>query len=476
MRTLLPTVATLALCSALVVPAQPVAAQPSLRAAGERPNILLITTDDQNVADLEWMPHTRALLAEAGITFTQALAPNPVCGPSRASLLTGQASHNHGIHGNDSERNLLDRTRTLPVWLHESGYRTGFIGKYVNRYRPSDEGEPGWDSFSAVASGSHYFGYTLSNNGDPLTPDGHVDDAVTAGARDLIEAYAPQDEPFFVWASYPAPHGVCYADVPCDDAPIPATRHADWYPDVPAPQLAKPSFNEKDVSDKPPRIQRLAPVDPVDVQHDFTERIRTLASADEGVADAIAALSESSELDNTLVVFTSDNGFSLGEHRHTGKVFAYEESLGVPLLMRGPGVPAGEVRSQPATMVDLAPTLAAAAGASPNLVVDGRDLWPLIRTGSARPYTALVETGLRRNDWTYRGVRTDRYTFVRWPNGSRELYDRRRDPYQLRNLADSRRYGPVERALAGRLRALASCVGAECSRGFRGVPSPADPD
>lgn len=464
-RRLLPGVAALALCSIVVAPA-------AATATPDRPNVVLITTDDLAVTDLEWMPHTRQLLADAGVTFTQAIAPNPVCGPSRASLLTGQASHNHGVRGNHSEQRLLDRTRTLPVWLHENGYRTGFIGKYVNRYRPADEGEPGWDSFSAATNGSRYFGYTLSNNGDPVTPDAHIDDAVTSGARALVEQYAPAEEPFFVWASYPAPHGVCLSGMPCDDAPIPAARHADWYPDVLAPQLAKPSFNEADVSDKPKRIRRLHRVDPVDVQHDFTERIRTLASADEGIADLVAALSESGELDDTLVVFTSDNGFSLGEHRHTGKVFAYEESLGVPLLMRGPGVPAGEVRAQTVTMLDLAPTLAAAAGASPNLVVDGRDLWPVIESDAARPFTALVETGLVGNEWTYRGVRTDRYTFVRWPNGTRELYDRLLDPYQLDNRAGVRRYGPVERALAGRLRALASCVGAECYRGFRAVPTP----
>jgi N-acetylglucosamine-6-sulfatase len=472
---LLPSVAALALAAPLVgsVPGHAAPPPEAPVRADEPPNIVVITTDDQTREDLAWMPLTTSLLADQGVEFTEAITPNPVCGPSRATLLTGQYSHNTGIHGNDSEQDLLDRTRTLPVWLDTNGYQTGFTGKYVNRYRPTDEGEPGWDSFSAMTKGSHYFGYTMSNNGDPVTyTDVHADDTVAAQTRALIQEYAG-DAPFFIWASYPAPHGVCEPQLPCDDAPIPATRHASLYPDVVAPQLAKPSFNEADVSDKPRKIKRLHPVDPADVQHDFTERIRTLASADEGVADTIAALDETGELDNTIVVFTSDNGFQLGEHRHAGKVFGYEESLGVPLLMRGPGIPAGVDLDQTVTMADVAPTLAAAAGAPPNAVVDGRDLWPYLTTGELRPFTAVVETGIARNNWTYRGVRTERYTFLRWGNGQAELYDRRRDPYELDNAAGTRRYAGVERALSRRLTTLADCVSTSaCSRVFRGLPNP----
>ena len=474
----LPTLAVLAVTatSALVGPTLSATGQPAAGAPTtqpDQPNIVVILTDDQTRIDLEWMPQTRALIADAGVTFTDAIAPNPLCGPSRASLLTGQDSHNTGVHGNDSEQTLVDHTRLLPSWLHAAGYQTGFTGKYLNRYHASDAGEPGWDSFSAVTNGAHYFDYTMSNNGDPVHyTDVHVDDTVTDGTTALIDRFSG-DDPFFVVASYSAPHGVCLPHQPCDDAPVPAARHADLYPDVVAPQLSKPSFNERDMSDKPPRIRRLPRADRADVQHDFTERIRALASVDEGVASTVAKLEATGELDDTLIVFTSDNGFQLGEHRHTGKVYAYEESLGVPLLMRGPGVPVGEVRDRTVTIPDLAPTLAAAAGAKPTLRVDGRDLGPYLRTGRVRPFTAIVESGLARNDWTYRGVRTDRYTLVRWRNGTPELYDRQQDPFQLRNVAGSRRYAAVEGVLERRLDRLSTCRGtAACSRVFHGLPDP----
>jgi arylsulfatase A-like enzyme len=437
-----------------------------------RPNIVLIMTDDQIPVELRWMPHTRALLGDAGVTFTDALAPNPVCAPSRATLLTGQYSHNTGIRGNHFKQRLLHRSRLLPTWLHAVGYRTGFTGKYVNRYRASGRGEPGWDSFSEVRHGAHYYGYTMSNNGDPVRyPDVHVDDTVAADTTALINRFAG-DRPFFIWSSYPAPHGACVPGRSCSHAPVPAVRHAGLYAGVVAPQLAKPSFNEADMSDKPRPIRGHRKVDAATVQHIFTERIRSLASVDEGVASTVAALRDAGELDDTLIVFTSDNGFQLGEHRYVGKVLAYEESVGVPLLMRGPGVPRGRVRGRTVTMADLAPTLAAAAGARPKPRVDGRNLGPYLRTGRLRPFTAVLESG-SGNNWFYRAVRTERYTFVRWRHGQRELYDRRADHYQLRNVARVRRYEPAERALAGRLRVLESCAGhAACGRTFRAVPPP----
>lgn len=453
---------------------------PASAAPEPRPNIVLITTDDQAVSDLRWMPLTRQLIGDAGVRFTDFISPNPLCCPARASILTGQYSQNNGVYANKGRFGgfpNLDATRTVATWLHDGGYQTGFVGKYLNLYRGDPPTQPGWDVFDAVVRGIYaYFDYLTTGNGTPTEYHGvHSNDTIAARTRDLVAQFSADADPFFIWASYVAPHGTCgrSPEVTCTQRPMPASRHADWYPDEVAPQLSKPSFNE-DVSDKPQMVSGLEEADPAHVQDLFTERIRSLASVDEAVADTVAALEEAGELDDTLIVFTSDNGYLLGEHRHLGKVLPYQESLRVPMLVRGPGVPTGEVRSQPASLIDLAPTFAALAGVEPDLVTDGRDLMSLIdRTRPQPQHTHLIQTsryGARRT--TYAGVVTPRYTYVRWPYGFVELYDREADPYELTNVAGRVRYGAVERALRDRFQALRDCSGATCRVRFPALPSP----
>ncbi len=464
-----------------VVAGVPASAGDGVRAAAERPNIILITSDDQAASDLQWMPRTRKLVGEAGTRFTRAIAPNPLCCPARATLLTGQYSHNTGVRANSGPHGgyqALDNSNTVATWLEAAGYRNAFVGKYLNLYNDEVPTEPGWESFDAMIKNIYQgFDVMMNENGSPRSyPNDHSNDVVAGKTRGLIEDFSADDEPFFIWASYVAPHGMCTpTNTSCSAPPAPAARHAGAYPGVVAPQLSKKSFNEHNMSDKPPLIRRTKRVSRSYVQALFTQRIRSMASLDEGVADTIAALEENGELDNTLIIFTSDNGYQLGEHRHIGKVRPYEESLRVPLFVRGPGVPAGAVRSGAVSHVDIASTIAIAAGARARLTLDGRNLVTLARTRGWKPSTHVIGTKSGPGAWTWRGIRAGRYTWVRWYDGFIELYDRRRDPLQQVNVAEWKRYRAIRRELGRRYRVLKNCAGSTCRRNFPPLPRPGRP-
>ncbi len=295
-----------------------------------------------------------------------------------------------------------------------------------------------------------------------------------------IERLAADDQPFFLWSSFYAPHGICSAknEIGCAKPPEVAHRFADKYRGVHAPSLESPSFNEKDVSDKPRYVTKGGKVDRDKVQRLFKQRIRALASVDLAVARIVKALRQAGELDDTLIAFISDNGYLNGEHRFQGKKLAYEESVRVPLLIRGPGIPAGIVLRQTTAMIDLAPTFANLAGAEPTVTVDGQSLIELVRQPEGQDRTLLVQAGLSGQDplgvgWHFAGVRTNRYTLIYWfTSGFLELYDRRRDPYQLHNVANVPRYAAPLAELARRTRELLGCSGESCSTPFGRLPAP----
>jgi arylsulfatase A-like enzyme len=417
------------------------------------------------------MPHTLHLIADRGVRFVNAIAPTPLCAPSRATLLTGQVSHNHGVLGNSAPTGgyrALDNKHTLATWLHAAGYRTGFVGKYLNGYTgrpPSDRHQPGWDVFEPILRGLYsYYGYRL------LEADGsthwyaryHSDDVVADHTTTLVHRFARQGTPFFLWSSYVAPHYACDEKLVCGDAPVPAARHDHVLTGARSPHIAKPSFNERDVSDKPPTVRSHKLINRRRAEHIFTKRIQTLQSADEGVAATVHALAREGVLTHTLVVFLSDNGYMVGEHRLVNKVFPYRESIEVPVLIRGPGIPRGRVRNQLVTVADLPATFAALAHATPDLVLDGASLLPYAQHNRPQPDTTrLIEKASPDGtSWLYQGVRTHRYTYVEWGEGFRELYDHRTDPYELNNLAHS--HPQAEARLASQLAVLKDCAGADC--------------
>jgi N-acetylglucosamine-6-sulfatase len=459
---------------------------------GERPNIVLIMTDDQNVNEMRWMPQTRALLGGPGTSFSDSVSPHPLCCPARAMTLTGQYAQNNGVRSNfwpSGGYYRLDNTNTLPVWLQKAGYETAFMGKYLNEYGLLDPQDvpPGWDHWRSAVGGVYdYYDYAMNEDGQvERYTDTYQTEYYADETEDLVAKMSSEDKPFFLWQAHLAPHTGCPADSTgqeCWDSATPSMSYDRLFDDVPLPQRRAASYNEADVSDKPKWIRR-PPLDADDREEltdQFQRRIESLQSVDDAVARTVSALDEAGELDDTLIIFTSDNGYLLGEHRFSGKIVGYEPSLQVPLLMRGPGVPAGGRSAQTVGTRDLAPTIAAAAGAKPGLDVDGRNILP-IAAGKGRGWdTLLIQGGprsLRSGDkWIYRGVRTDRYTYMEHRRtGETELYDRTLDPYQLHNVAGERRYAAAQAELRRRLVALQDCAGAQCRQRFGPVVGPGSP-
>ena len=288
----------------------------------------------------------------------------------------------------------LDTSEWLPLWLQRAGYHTLHIGKFLNRYgqdNPPSEVPPGWDEWYASVDRSTYqfYGYQLNENG-VVSPYGRYStDEYTDRAVEAVARLAPSARPFFLSLAYLAPHAGGPRD-PDDPAglgtPSPAERHRNRYAFEPLPR--SPAFSEADVSDKPGFIRRrprLSAARTAAIEENYRQELESLLAVDEGVVALVEALRVSGELDNTLIVFTSDNGFFHGEHRVPyGKVMVYEPSIRVPLIMRGPGVPAGERRRQLVSNADLAPTLLEAAGAAPALPQDGRSLFGLLRDRDLR--------------------------------------------------------------------------------------------
>ena len=437
-----------------------------------KPNILFVLTDDMRASDLRYMPETRKLLAGGGVKFTRAFVTNSLCCPSRATILRGQYTHNHQVLSNrlplggfDKFRSLELEDSTIATWLDDAGYDTMLIGKYFNGYDNTTYVPQGWDEWHG------YLGdyvqsdtYRINENGQINTYDRsqiHDTDLFADKAATFLESTAG-GAPFFMYLSTSAPHTPALA----------AQRHQGMFSDVALP--APPSFNEVDVSDKPAWMRNTPSLTPEEVdklQLRYRQRLRSLQSVDEMVGRLVGVLRQTGELSNTYIVFTSDNGLHLGEHRINKKKWtAYEEAIHVPLLVRGPGVPPGVSRSQMALNNDLAPTFASWASVTPPSFVDGRSLSPLLSTSPPPSWRSalLVEHWLDENGDPYaatipdyKAVRTGRYLFVRYATGEKELYDLSNDPYELKSLHNTAS-AELKRRLASRLDALGSCAAQSC--------------
>ena len=443
--------------------------------APAKPNVLVVMTDDQTVESLRVMANVRALLAAEGTTFANNFASFPLCCPSRATFLTGQYGHNHTVMGNAAPTGgyeKLDSTNTLPVWLQRAGYRTVHIGKYLNGYgrRSATEIPPGWTEWYGSVDPSTYqfYNYTLNENGKAVKygadAASYQADVYTRKAVDAVRRLTPGG-PFFLSVAYLAPHsgGPREPDDPRNLAtPVPAPRHRNRFAAEPLPMT--PAFNEADVSDKPGRIRSRPVISPARVAaitENYRQRLESLLAIDEGIAEVVAALRMAGELDDTLIVFTADNGFFHGEHRvQSGKVLHYEPSTRVPLILRGPGIPRGAVRRQLVANIDVAPTIVAAAGAAAGRAVDGRPLQPFARDARLRSARdILLETT------GYRALRSPRYVYVEHSSNEQELYDLGADPNQLTSLHASAAHAPLKAELAARLAKLRTCAAAVCRQG-----------
>jgi arylsulfatase A-like enzyme len=445
-----------------------------------RPNLVLIVADDldQNLGTLQHMPNLHRLLVQEGLTFSDFFVTNSLCGPSRATLLRGQYTHSHGVGSNESPAGAFEtfhrmghESSTLATWLQGAGYRTMLLGKYLNGYPEGGSRAhrpPGWSEFVSPVDNEAYkgFNYRLNENGRIVsygdrTRD-YLTDVLARKAEELLRRSG--GTPFFLYLTPYAPHHPA----------TPAPRHDRLFAGAKVPRA--PSFNEADVSDKPAPRSALAGSEIDDVDSLYRSRLQSMQAVDEMIARVVEILENSGRLGETYIFFTSDNGFHMGQHRlRPQKATPYEEDVRVPLIVRGPGIPAGETLSgYLAGNVDLAPTLAELADVGTPHFVDGRSLAPLLRGDRPAPGTwrqallleqysdeGLIAPSPRSPRPVFVGLRTLRYKYVEYWTGVREIYDLASDPYELSNFGGT---APPELVapLSSLLRSLSTCAGAAC--------------
>jgi N-acetylglucosamine-6-sulfatase len=402
--------------------------------SASRPNVVLIVTDDQRwdmVAGV--MPIMASRLVAHGIYFQNAFVTDPWCCPSRASILTGLYPHSHGVYSNENGPTggfqAFDDSSTLATWLNDAGYRTGLFGKYLNGYDTATGGEyipPGWDQWFAFVDG-RLDDFRVSDNGVVRRWVVYSTDLFGSEAADFIRESAA-DEPLFVMVTPIAPH------LPAR----PAERHAGRFAD--ALPYRPPSYEETDVTDKPAWVQAIEPARPTLERSRDRKRIHMLESllaVDDAVGEILMALEETGRLENTLIVFTSDNGFQLSEHRLWGKAQPYEGSTHVPLVMRFDAAVTGPASvSRVVANIDLAPTIASAVGVTPPDPVEGLDLSPLFADPLALlgRRGVLIEHGLGGRAPPFCSFRTANDLYTRLTTGEEEFYRYDEDPYELQNL------------------------------------------
>jgi N-acetylglucosamine-6-sulfatase len=448
------------------------------RASGGQPNIVLIQADDQTFSQFnsKVMPKTTRLLARHGTTFRNYIATTAQCCPSRASLITGQYAHNDGVTSNGvGYSGLVDKDNVLPVWLQRAGYLTMHVGKFMNGYQvyanPPSLVPPGWDQWYSFLGGTRYYDYNLYVNGNVVHRGAHANANATQVANrkavQLIRSWASQAIPIYLQLDEPAPHIASQRDPfgDCGHAPIPERRDEREFKHAPLPR--PPSFNERDMSDKPPFLRsspKIGRSEANRVRRRWRCALGALQGVDRGVDQVYRAFKRAKLLDRTIFIFISDNGQFYGEHRiEKGKVLPYQEALHLPLVIRAPrrylnGKRAPRQVRKPVANIDLAPTILSFAhaepcpGNGPCRTMDGRSLKPLLkRSGNWPRQRGLLTEYKSLNPGKYAtcqfaGVLTRHSIYVQHsrvvdtatgkcvPANQVERYDLRRDPFELHNL------------------------------------------
>jgi N-acetylglucosamine-6-sulfatase len=440
--------------------------------AASRPNILFVMTDDQPMNTLLAMPQVTGRVRDMGVTLPNAYVSESLCSPSRASILRGQYPHNTGVLRNGPPRGGVQtfhrngkEKSTIATMLKRGGYSTGLVGKYMNGYKASYR-PPGWSYWFARADAS-VPGEKARENGrviDFARKPGNWGDRYRAQAMGYLDRNTDQatDRPFalFFWSGQPHLQAGDYAD-----------RYAGMYRKAKLDIM--PSFNEADVSDKPRWVRdrsRIGKRERNQLRQWRRNQLRSVKQVDDTVGDMLDLLRKRGELDNTYVVFTTDNGTLMGEHRwfgrHGAKNTAYEEAANVPMFVRGPGVQTGS-SDELVLNNDLAPTFAKIAGLTPAPYVDGRSLLPVWKGKNPAWRTAVMNERPAKDANPippYSASLTQRYTYVDYDTGEQELYDRSKDPYELASKQDDKAYDGSRASLSKQLSALERCAGADCRK------------
>jgi arylsulfatase A-like enzyme len=436
-------------------PGAPSAAAPRVppqAAAGgaKRPNIIFILTDDLALNLVQYMPHVVKMQKE-GVTFANYFVTDSLCCPSRSSIFTGRFPHDTGIFrntGNDGGfhafHNRHHEQMTFATALATAGYRTAMMGKYLNGYKPqTNPPEPGWSLWEVAGNGYPQYHYDFSDNGKFLRagnqPSDYLTDVLAAKAVDFVKQSAGQ--PFAIEVATFSPH-----------APYtPAPRDANAFPELRAPRT--PAFNAAADAAAPQWLRThpaLTDADIAGIDRDFRKRAQSVQAVDKMIGELEEAVASIGEANNTYFVFSSDNGYHMGEHRMMpGKMTAFDTDIHVPLIVTGPGIAPGRVVQEIADNIDLNPTFTEIGGAATAANVDGRSLVPLLHGQSVAEWrkAALVEhhghltdasdpdfPGKRGgNPPSYEAIRGATWVYVEYDGGEKEYYDRTTDPDELHN-------------------------------------------
>jgi N-acetylglucosamine-6-sulfatase len=408
----------------------------------DKPNIVFVLTDDQRTGDLAHMPNVQRLLVQQGTTFKRFTIAQPACCPSRATFLTGRYPHNHrtGFEGGTARFFARSGAQgdTYATRLNGAGYRTGYFGKYMNGYEQKRSTPPGWDTFYANVDRDVWSRcFNADGHGMKCQKHGNMDVFYGERAAGFVEGSGP----FLAVYAPNAPHQD-------QDGPPPAPEWA--MKRVENAALPKPpSFNEPSVSDKPGFIKnnrRLGGREIKAMAREHRARLGSLQVVDRYVGQMVSNLERSGELANTYFVFTTDNGYHMGEHRmEAGKGTPYVEDVIFPLVVRGPGVDAGDPPSDELVQnTDLAPTFAELAGVAPPTKVDGVSFAPLLRGESVTLREAALLEWPGERDGFYGLVTVQNETYVEWNSGFKEYYDLNNDPYQQDNAFRSKSASPPD--------------------------------
>lgn len=452
-------------------PAPAVYAVTAAHAVPGRPNIVFVLTDDLSDNLIAQMPAVLSMQRQ-GTSFSHYYVVDSLCCPSRAAIFTSQYPHDDGVYTNVGRSGGYrafqahnDQQRCFVRSLRRAGYTTGFMGKYLNRYRVHDPVPSGWDVWNGVnGQGYGEFNYSANVNGVPVhygaTPDDYLTDVLSDRAGAFIDYAAHQSRPFFLEVATFAPHA------PYVPAPQYATAaQGALYPRTPA--------YDAQVTNPPPWLHQRPPLTPEEeqrMQGHYQSRVEADLSIDDLITNIRASLRAAGVARDTYIVFSSDNGYHMGEYRLlSGKQTAFDTDINVPLVIVGPNVPAGSTVSALASSIDLGTTFEALAHSRINPRTDGVPLLPIVR-GRVPPgwqRAVLIEhhrphhtagdpdaQGPRQADPpSYEAVRTLNGLYVRYEGGAKEYYDTKVDPYELHNLGGKR----APHAMKVALRRLEKC-------------------
>ncbi|MEI8080726.1 MAG: sulfatase [Actinomycetes bacterium] len=436
--------------------ATPVTVGSASAAATTKPNVLIILTDDQPKGMLEVEPTVRAEIANKGTTFSNAVVSTSLCCPSRVSMLTGLFANESGVFGNDAAsqggyqvfKDRGNEERTIATKLSKAGYVTGMFGKYINKYTVTDgqARPPGWNEFSVFSQGTSYYDYQYSADQDPGIPMADKLGAplvsVPSGENYSTTQFGESTSDFIRRAPADSPLLAVYAPF-ASHAPFTAEPKYDMTGTVSTTLLKNPSYNEKDIKDKPRWVRKQKKQKAAAQLRKWRKQTETLRTVDDQVANILSALRETGRLDNTLIIYTSDNGYQHGQHRLEFKNTPYRASTNVDLLVKFPYQNYAKIDNHIVSAnVDVATTVLATAGL-PN-TTSGFNLANPVATGVPMMGIRWRSGGGVRP--TYCGWRTATGLFIRYGTKEEELYDYVKDPYELKNVAKSAKYQKMKRA------------------------------